>query len=157
VRPGTEAYFSPPANKAMPEIHISRVPGAQHSARETNLNVRKAEARRTIRYEIAANTNFWWTDQCGTARRGQGITRDLSTRGAFVVAAECPSAGSLVEFRINISNSSANKSSADLHAKGIVLRVERAGGARRENGFSVHIQRILPATTAHTASGKEPQ
>lgn len=141
----------------MPEIHIARMHGAQHSARETNLNARNAETRRTIRYEIAAKTNFWWTDQHGAARQSEGITRDLSTRGAFVVAAVCPSAGSHIEVRINISNSAANRSGADLHAKGIVLRVERAMGDRRENGFSVQIQRILPAEPASAGGCKEAQ
>lgn len=157
VRHQCEAYLCAPVNKAMPEIHISRMNDAHHSAREAHMKVRETEARRTIRYEIAARTIFWWNDHNGAARHGQGITRDLSTRGAFVIAPECPPAGSLIEVRINISNSTANKSSADLHAKGIVLRVERPGGDRSKEGFSVQIQRILPAGITDAVAERGPQ
>ena len=53
-----------------------------------------------MRFPLETPVAFWWTDENGNRQQGEGSSRDINERGAFVFAATCPPVGSSVELRI---------------------------------------------------------
>src|SRR5580698_1449146 len=67
-------------------------------------NSGSGDARKTLRYCVRARAIFHWTVGNGLSREGEGFTRDVSPRGAYVFAAECPPLGTQLEMMINLPN-----------------------------------------------------
>lgn len=53
------------------------------------------KTRKVIRFPLEARVLFWWVAS-GIVKRGEGRTRDISEKGAFVLASTCPQKGSLL-------------------------------------------------------------
>jgi hypothetical protein len=88
---------------------------------------RSRDFRKAKRYWFNAPVRFTWLSPDGEPRVGQGITRDVTTSGAYVVADEMPSVGSLVQLEIALPKVAKSPSGMCLHGEGTVLRIEFAG------------------------------
>ena len=90
--------------------------------------------RATIRFPLEAHVAFRWTDENGNRQQGEGSSRDISERGAFVFAVACPPMGSNVELRIPLEGlPDANW----IDLAGCVVRVEQAHSEKGSSGFAV--------------------
>lgn len=90
--------------------------------------------RATIRFPLEAPVAFRWTDENGNRQQGEGSSRDISERGAFVFAAACPPVGSNVELRIPLEGL---PDATGIDLEGCVVRVEQARPGKRSSGFAV--------------------
>lgn len=131
----------------MPANHISMPSNTVDACKPRAKGTSSADARRTLRYEIFAQANYKWLNKIGTFKESRGVTRDMSTRGAFIIASECPPIATNIELTINVSDPGRDCYAFCLHANGVVQRVETAGGMNRPSGFSVQIQRLAPLAT----------
>lgn len=92
-------------------------------------------ARATIRFPLEAPVAFWWTDRNGKRRDGEGSSRDLSERGAFVFATACPPVGARVELKIPLEGL---RDTTEIELVGCVIRVELARNGKKANtGFTI--------------------
>lgn len=90
--------------------------------------------RASIRFPLEAAVVFSWTDEKGNRQQGQGSSRDISERGAFVFAADCPPVGSNVELRIPLEGL---PDTTRIDLDGCVVRVEQPHDGKGSSGFAV--------------------
>jgi len=95
------------------------------------------ELRRATRYRLNAPAFYWWESADGTLQEAQGITRDISDRGVFILAKQLPPAGARVEVDVHLPAVSTAARSAQLHGEGTVLRTCEA--AAKEAGFAAAV------------------
>jgi phage terminase large subunit-like protein len=104
---------------------------------------RLPDFRKGKRYWFNAPVRFTWLAPNGEERTSQGITRDVNTAGAYIVADELPPVGALVQLEIALPKMAKSPSGMCLHGEGIVLRTEfdgyKSAGAGR-GGFAAAMQ-----------------
>lgn len=100
------------------------------------------ETRKGIRFPLEAPVVFWWVDS-GITKRGEGRTRDISERGAFVLASTCPPRGTQTGFKIFLPALPGSEQKTTLEAEGQVLRVEQAQEPKELEGFAILAQHII--------------
>ena len=98
--------------------------------------------RKDIRFPLEALTVFWWMDS-GVVKRSVGRTRDMSEKGAFVLAGTCPPQGIQIGFKVSLPALSGFEHRTRVEADGHVLRVERAQGHEEGQGFAILIEHML--------------
>jgi hypothetical protein len=98
--------------------------------------------RKAMRFPLEALTVFWWLDS-GVVKRSEGRTRDISEKGAFVVASMCPPQGIQIGFKVFLPALSGFERRTRVEADGHVLRVERAQGHEECEGFAILIEHML--------------
>jgi PilZ domain len=80
------------------------------------------DRRNHKRFDLEATARFSWTDATGVRWQGQGLTRDISETGVFVLTPDCPPSG--VAVRLEVRASALSKSGLMMQTKGQVVRVE---------------------------------
>lgn len=95
------------------------------------------ERRGCTRYQLACQVRFSWANEQQKRFHGRGITRDISARGAFILAASCPPASVTVHVKILISPDPPDAPIARLKGDAQVLRVEDAHAGQGPSGFAV--------------------
>ena len=90
--------------------------------------------RASMRFPLEAPVAFWWMDENGNRQAGEGSSRDISERGAFVLAVACPPVGSNVELRIPLEGL---PDTTEIDLAGCVVRVEQVNDGKGSNGFAV--------------------
>ena len=95
------------------------------------------DMRKEIRYRLEAPAVFTWENFEHKRLQGEGITRDISLLGAFILSATCPP--SLTSIRVELALPCVVGIEADIRIIGEaqVVRVERSNGGNGENGFAV--------------------
>lgn len=84
------------------------------------------DRRQARRFEMCAPVIFTWTDGEGKPREGAGFSRNISTRGVFVVAhAAVPALCASMELQVILPSLSSRSQDMELMAQGIVARVEK--------------------------------
>lgn len=122
-------------------------PNSQTTALEGALErfppkARIAEMRATVRYSLRAKVVFTWCDSQGTAREEQGYTRNISQRGAYVIAARSPGKGDRVMLSFFLPALAGESRELRIDAAGKVLRVETATEREAPMGFAVSNESI---------------
>ena len=92
--------------------------------------------RKNMRYPVKAPVSFWWNDENGNQRLGEGTSRDVSETGTFVFAPSCPPVGADIALRIFLVALPGATRILRMEVDGRVLRVEQATAAGR-CGFAV--------------------
>ena len=105
------------------------------------------ELRKATRYRVSAPAFYWWQRADGTLQEAQGISRDISDRGVFILAKELPPPGVHVEIDIHLPAVTGTSRSAQLHGEGTVVR--SGGRGAEESGFAA-------AVVFHTESSGGP-
>jgi hypothetical protein len=94
------------------------------------------ERREQTRYGVRALVDFEWIDE-GVIRRGQGITRDISTKGIFIYSEMNPPAKADVLVDVSFRGVTSIPSTLQMRAKGLVIRVEPAIEPGSQQGFAM--------------------
>jgi hypothetical protein len=97
------------------------------------------ELRAVQRYSINLPVCVTWHSAGVPPSSLNGFTRDISTRGMFVLADAEPAAGALLEFEIDLALDEVTPLVV-VQGKGRVVRTQRASGSGPEQraGFAVH-------------------
>jgi hypothetical protein len=69
--------------------------------------------------------------------QGEGVTRDISTKGAFIVTTSCPPARAAIQVELFLPPLNGTVATARIRAKALVLRVEQAPACEEQSGFAV--------------------
>lgn len=78
---------------------------------------------------------FRWSGPEDENYQGEGVTRDVSVTGAFVLTATCPPPNAVVQMEVILPLSDGG-SKARLNADMLVLRVEHDIAGNKRSGFS---------------------
>jgi hypothetical protein len=95
------------------------------------------DMRKTTRYAVASPASYRWVSVEGQPLASRGITRDISSAGAFVFARTHPPLGSRIEVEISLPNLNDTRRGARLFGLGQVVRAERSN--ENEAGFAVSV------------------
>jgi hypothetical protein len=96
------------------------------------------EMRKENRYRLDAPAHFTWGNGQQPQRvRGEGVTRDISLLGAFILAPSCPPVGSSIRLEIVLPSQTGMKPPIRFRGGARVVRVERVSDGRKENGFAI--------------------
>lgn len=82
-----------------------------------------------------ASVMFRWSGPEDGHYQGEGVTRDMSVAGAFVLTATCPPPNSVVQMEVFLPLSDGG-SKALMKADMTVLRVEHDEAGNKRSGFS---------------------
>jgi hypothetical protein len=94
------------------------------------------ERREQTRYGVRALVDFEWIDE-GVIRRGQGITRDISTKGMFIYSDINPPAKADLLVDVSFRDFSSIPTKLQMRAKGLVIRVEPGTEPGSQPGFAI--------------------
>jgi hypothetical protein len=78
-----------------------------------------------------------WEKSGGRPFKGEGVTRDISLKGAYILSATCPPVKATVHVEILLPQISIGVPSARITAKMRTQRVDRVLSGQREKGFSI--------------------
>jgi hypothetical protein len=102
------------------------------------------ERRKGVRYRLKASVMFRWSGPGDGHYQGEGITRDMSVAGTYVLTATCPPPNAVVQLEVFLPLSDGG-TRALMKANMMVLRVEheiagnnRSGFSAAGKGFSLH-------------------
>ena len=96
---------------------------------------RRKERRKHVRYPVSVPVFFSWKMSGGAVFRSEGITRDISLRGAYVHSAICPPVDSVIEMEIPLPRSQPGPNLL-IVGKARIQRVESSLKKKRDRGFS---------------------
>jgi hypothetical protein len=98
------------------------------------------ELRNALRYRLAASAVFRWESPAGGLLQGQGITRDISVKGAFILTANCPPTGIVLSVEIflpQFRNGGPGGHLMKMVSEVQVVRVEHPVLGESQDGFAV--------------------
>ena|SRR5579863_4611967 len=106
------------------------------------------ERRKHVRYPVRVPAFFNWKKSGGAVFRGEGITRDISLRGAYVHSAICPSMDTVIELEIPLPRSQPGPNLL-IVGKARIQRVECSLKKKRDRGFSAVGSAFVVRTSSH--------
>ena len=101
----------------------------------TQISEQSAEQRRTIRYRMRTPAIFRWKGPNNERFQGEGVTRDMSVAGLFVLTATCPPPNAEVQMEVFLPISD-GASKVRMKSEMTVLRVEHDIADNKRSGFS---------------------
>ncbi|HUC42328.1 MAG TPA: PilZ domain-containing protein [Candidatus Micrarchaeaceae archaeon] len=99
------------------------------------------ESRRAHRFILEAQVNCAWMDTAGHSKDCEGTTRDVSQRGAYVLAQDCPPRGAKVRLVITLPAIAGESRPLRIESESTVLRIEKV--RRGLFGFAVSNHRLI--------------
>ena len=110
---------------------------AQLIRREQQQQHEMLERRRQIRYSLSARAVFSWEGPEQKRFEREGVTRDISESGAFIVTTSCPPARAAVRVELFLPPLRGTVATVRLRAEALVIRVEQAPPGDQQRGFAV--------------------
>lgn len=101
----------------------------------TQSSEKSAERRRAIRYRMRTPVIFRWKGPDNVHLQGEGVTRDMSVAGVFVLTAACPPSNAVVQVEVLLPVSD-GASKVRMKSEMTVLRVEHDIADTNRSGFS---------------------
>lgn len=95
------------------------------------------EMRKEIRYRLDAPAVFTWEGVGHRRFQGEGITRDVSIQGAFILTATMPPSDCTIQLDLLLPSLAGMKSMMRVTGKARVLRLERRSSDIWIHGFAV--------------------
>jgi len=95
------------------------------------------EMRKEIRYRLDAPALFSWESSQHERLQGEGITRDISVFGAFIVTPMCPPVDVPIQVEVVLPSLTGPKPVIRVSGEARVLRVDHSSKGEGENGFAV--------------------
>ena len=95
------------------------------------------EQREQTRYDLRAIVDFEWTDAAGASHRGQGFTRDISTKGMFIYSDSQPPGKVDVHVEVSLSSVAEAVTYLSMKVEALVIRVEPPTSPGIRHGFAV--------------------
>jgi hypothetical protein len=109
------------------------------------------ERRRVKRYRMSTAVIFHWKGPDNKRFQGEGLTRDMSVDGVFVLTATCPPANAVVHLEVLLPLSD-RASKAQMKADMTVLRVDHEISGNKRSGFSAVGKGFLLSTFSERAT-----
>jgi hypothetical protein len=97
----------------------------------------KQEQRKHNRHLLEVPVIFWWRDARHARHQGVGLTRAVSTHGAFVLTRTPPPVKATIELKVFFPRVGAAGVPMRLHGEGKVVRVEAVKHPEARAGFAV--------------------
>jgi PilZ domain len=94
------------------------------------------------RFFLEAALRFLWEDPSGFTHEAQGLVRDISMGGAFIVASAPPPVGTTVRIAVFL-RSVWPRSALVIEAKGQVVRVEAGVPRKALAGFAATVETLV--------------
>jgi len=95
------------------------------------------ERRTQDRYLLSARAVFSWEEPEQKRFEAEGVTRDISLPGAFILTRSCPPAHTVVQVELFLPPIYRTVATARIRAEALVLRVEHAPKGEQQSGFAV--------------------
>ncbi len=95
------------------------------------------EMRNEIRYRLDAPAVFSWEGAYHRRFQGEGITRDVSVQGAFILTATMPPPDCPIQLDLHLPSLTGLKATMRITGKARVIRVERSSSDTWIHGFAV--------------------
>jgi PilZ domain len=95
------------------------------------------DRRTEVRYQLSARVVFSWDGPEQKRFQGEGVTRDISTKGAFILTRSCPPDQASIQMLFFLPPFHGTLATARIRAKAQVLRVEQAPPGEQQSGFAV--------------------
>jgi PilZ domain len=92
--------------------------------------------RGDMRYPVKARVDFWWQHEDRTCS-GNGTSRDVSEKGAFVIAPITPPLGTDVGLTFFLPKLSKAIAAVRIEVEAKVIRVDQETEAEKRGGFAV--------------------
>jgi hypothetical protein len=92
--------------------------------------------RRAVRYTLETQVVFSWSEIGGLPRESRGCTRDISPKGAYVIAACCPPLGTTLAMSFDLPALMGESQAVHVQVHSRVTRIDPEGAGRCA-GFSV--------------------
>ena len=108
------------------------------------------ERRTQVRHLLCARAVFSWEGPQQKRLQGEGVTRDISTEGAFILTLSCPPAHAAVQVELFLPPFHGTVATVRIRAEARVLRVEQASRGDQQSGFAVD------SPGFNFSSGKQP-
>jgi hypothetical protein len=101
------------------------------------------ERRQAIRYPLQLLASFSWEDEERIVRQGEGRTRNISEKGAFVDAAILPPIGSSVQLQFSLPALSGSGRKMHVLHTGETLRLEWTEQGEQSGGFAITSREVV--------------
>ncbi len=95
------------------------------------------EMRREMRYRLDASALFSWESAQHTRLQGEGVIRDISVFGAFIVTPTCPPIDVPIQVEVVLPSLTGRKPVIRVSGAARVLRVDHSSKGEGENGFAI--------------------
>jgi hypothetical protein len=95
------------------------------------------DQRTQDRYLLSARAVFSWEGPEQKRLEGEGITRDISLAGAFILTRSCPPAHTVVQVELFLPPFHGTVATVRFRAEARVLRVEHGPPGKQQSGFAV--------------------
>lgn len=82
------------------------------------------ERRQAVRFPLHLAVAYFWKDEQGARRGGDGRSRDLSTQGVYIRSGMVPELGASLDLSILLPKLPRSARVLEMQAKGRVVRVE---------------------------------
>lgn len=102
---------------------------------------REGESRKTVRFYLEAEATCSWLDGDGHRKECKGWTRDVSQRGAYILASGNPPRGAMIHLVISLPLLAGEARPLRIEAEGLILRTDRV--RRGLAGFAITNQRLI--------------
>jgi hypothetical protein len=109
------------------------------------------ERRKVIRYRMSTPVIFRWSGPDNERFQGEGVTRDMSVAGVFVLTVTCPPPNAVIQMEVLLPFLD-GASNARLKYHMTVLRVDHDIAENRRSGFSAHCAGFSLRTFSKKAS-----
>jgi hypothetical protein len=93
------------------------------------------ERRKQIRFVLRAPVYFLWKNRDGVVQEGQGFTRDISFRGAYIYTESQPPKDAEIDIDILLPWLPGEHSTVHMSGKAKVIRVETIAIDEHSGGF----------------------
>lgn len=97
----------------------------------------QSEMRKEIRYRLGTLAVFSWEGANRRRFKGEGITRDISIQGAYILTATSPPADCVVRLDLMLPPLAGSKTAMRITGDARVIRVEHGSGNGGADGFAV--------------------
>jgi hypothetical protein len=97
----------------------------------------RMEMRKDIRYRLDAPAVFSWQGGCRGRFHGEGITRDISVQGAFILSATLPPPDCPIQVDLMLPSLTGMSAAMRITGRARVTRVEDSAGGSWVRGFAV--------------------
>ncbi|MBI3668280.1 MAG: PilZ domain-containing protein [Acidobacteria bacterium] len=99
---------------------------------------------------------FSWEGAQRRRLQAEGVTRDISVKGAFILAPTCPPVEATVQVEIFLPSLQGSGQPARIKAESRVLRVEHAAGGNGQSGFAIFSEGFALCRSVTEVPGPKP-
>ena len=111
------------------------------------------DQRQNRRYQLKTAVKFSWESLQNGICRGEGVTRDISPSGVFVLTGERLPLGTTVKLEVALPSPRKEPSGAVLRTRGHIVRSEQLGfAAVAEMGFRMQFPEIASSRSSRGKS-----